>query len=297
MMIRTSLGLAVIAAVVAACSDTADPPVATTLQVNPQNVSVETWDTVRVTATVLDQRDRPYEGAVGSISWSTSAAGVATVQGGLIRGDQPGQATITAQALNLTPAQAQVAVEARTVSAQLSFDFSGHRAGSFAMSGSYALHQIDWSGDWGLTFFHAAFSAQDLEAQRRRPDGKVDYLLLWIDGGVGASGSYTAQAQLTHGMNLSTFEFESLYFGTGPLTLTTVSPRRLAGTFELEMLEVAEVGPGDFAPTGEQLDITSGVFDLPVVALPPDVADITTQAMAASVAAPAASRGLRLPRR
>lgn len=73
-----------------------DPPVATTINVSPSTSQLASLGaTVQLTATVLDQRGQPIANA--AVTWATSDAGVATVDGnGNVTAAANGAATITA---------------------------------------------------------------------------------------------------------------------------------------------------------------------------------------------------------
>lgn len=266
-MIRTILTVVVATAVLAACGDGTGPRVPTDVEVDPQTISMETSDTVRVQAVVVDQSGRAYtQMPTGyQITWSTSAPLVAEVEDGLIRALRPGQAIITARAGELPPAQVQVTVSARTVSAALSFSYSGHQNGTFAVETDFQLDEIDWYGDWAFTFYNPSYEDQDVWAQRERTDGKADWLVVYVSGAVTEPGTYLGEALLYYGFNIDTDETDALYWGEGTVTFTAVTERRMAGTFSMGMGEIVEVGENEWDFTGELLDLTAGTFDVPRV--------------------------------
>jgi hypothetical protein len=266
-MIRTCLTAVVATAVLAACGDGTGPRVPTEVEVDPQTISMETSDTVRVQAVVVDQSGHPYTQIPTGyqVTWSTSAPFVAEVEDGLIQALRPGQAIITVRAGDLAPAQIQVTVTPRTVSADVSFSYSGHQNGTFAVETDFQLNQIDWYGDWAFTFFNPDFEDQDVWAQRERTDGKVDWLVLYVSGAVTEPGTYLGGALLYYGFNVDTEDSDAVYEGEGTVTFTAVTDRRMAGTFSMEMGEIVEVGPDNWALTGELLDLTAGTFHVPLV--------------------------------
>jgi hypothetical protein len=98
-----------------ACGDGVEPIIPTTIEVSRTSVEVESGDTARVVATVLDQNGSPITLLPPglAITWTTSDGVVASVEEGVIRGHTPGGATIHARAGALPPA----AVEARVTPA------------------------------------------------------------------------------------------------------------------------------------------------------------------------------------
>jgi hypothetical protein len=266
-MIRTCLTVVVATAVLAACGDGTGPRVPTDLEVDPQTISMETSDTVRVQAVLVDQSGRAYTAIpMGyEITWSTSAPLVAGVEDGLIQALRPGQAIITARAGDLAPAQIQVTVGARTVSADVSFSYSGHQNGTFAIETDFQLDQIDWFGNWAFTFFNPDYEDQDVWAQRERTDGKVDWLEMFVSGVVTEPGTYLGEAVFYYGFDVNAGESDQVYAGEGTVTFTAVTGRRMAGTFSMEMGELVEVAPNEWEFTGELLDLNDGTFDVPLV--------------------------------
>jgi hypothetical protein len=266
-MIRTCLTVVVATAVLAACGDGTGPRVPTDIEVDPQTIAMETSDTVRAQAVLVDQSGRPYTTIpMGyEITWSTSAPLVAEVEDGLIQALRPGQAIITARAGALAPAQIQVTVGPRTVSADVSFSYSGHQNGMFAIDTDFQLDQIDWYGDWAFTFFNLEYEDQDVWAQSERTDGKVDWLVFYVSGAVTEPGTYLGEGLFYYGFNVNTGDSDAVYWGEGTVSVTAVTDRRMAGTFSMEMGEVVEVEPNVWEFTGEHLDLTAGTFDVPLV--------------------------------
>jgi hypothetical protein len=293
-MNRKLLTLVAAAALIAACQEGTEPRVPTAVQVDQQTVALEAWDTVSVQAVIVDQHGVAYTPPPSDhpITWSTSSAQVVTAANGLIRAIAPGQATVTAQASGLEPATITVTVTARTVTAQLGFDYSDHREGSFDLDVTYRLDQINWHGNWGFTSFNQQFSDQDLEGQLVRDDGKVDYLLIWVDGEVTSPGARPVDgAFFVFGYDLETEAAESIYLGDGSVNFATVAARQMTGTFALELQEVVEQN-GSYQPTGEWLDITSGTFELPVVVVPELPSGQDSQALMAAPGTPQRLRQL-----
>lgn len=85
-----------------ACKSSTDGPVATSLQITPSPVALASLGaTQQLTATVLDQNGDPMTNV--TVTWSSNAAGVATVSsGGLVAAVANGAATITASAGSLS---------------------------------------------------------------------------------------------------------------------------------------------------------------------------------------------------
>jgi hypothetical protein len=265
-MIRTILTVVVATAVLAACGDGTGPRIPTDVEVDPQTISMETSDTVRVQAVVVDQSGRAYTQIPTGyqISWSTSEPLVAEVEDGLIRALRPGQAIITARAGDLPPAQVQVTVTPRTVSAALSFSYSGHQNGTFAIATDFQLDQIDWYGDWAFNFFDYNEDEQNFWAQRERMDGKVDWLVIFVSG-MAEPGAHLGDGLFFYGFDVDTEVSDAVYYGEATVTFTGVTERRVVGTFSMDMGEMVEVEKDVWVFTGQLLDLTAGTFDVPVV--------------------------------
>jgi hypothetical protein len=304
-MIKKCVTVAAAVMLLGAC-DSTEPRVPTAVEVDQQNVSIETSDTLTLEATIVDQSGRPYlQMPTGyQITWSSSAHSIVSVSNGHIRGERPGQAIITAQAGDLEPAEVHVTVAVRTVTSEMSFQFSGHRNGTFVIDETFRLDQINWNGDWGFTWVtHEAddetgeiFTYQDVEAQRLRSDGKLDWIFWWAAQEIEAPGTFDAAGFFLYGFDPTDNSFETLYFGDGTVTFTSVASRQLAGTFSLGMGELNEADDyGSF--TGAVLDITSGVFSVPLVIDAEIEGDIAADGMIDLVDLPERLRQLRAARR
>src|SRR5262249_31938463 len=91
-------------AFLAACSDSAAPPVLTTLTVTLGTANIIPGQTSTVTASGKDQRDVDF--AAGTITWSSSATSVPTVHDtGVVTGVTAGTAVITATVGTVTGQQ------------------------------------------------------------------------------------------------------------------------------------------------------------------------------------------------
>lgn len=256
--------LAVLAGLVllAACESTS-PRVPASVQADRQSVTIPVGDTVRVQAVVLDQDGRAYDVPPDgfAITWSSSNAQVATVDGsGLITGVGAGQTTVLAQAGDLPPAQVQVQVEGTlnltngtfdlprlfaddpdelVVTAQIGFSYSGHRAGSFAVSETFQVGDISVGGSYAYTFHNIEFDDQDFIAWQRRGDGRLDYMEFYVEGGITAPGTYAVYL----GFILFGFdpvaetaeEFYLLEAQPGTVTVTAATEDNLVGTFSMTM--------------------------------------------------------------
>lgn len=249
----------ILALVVFAACDSTEPRVPTAIQVDHQTINMETGDTVRIEAVILDQRGRAYdvppEGH--TISWSSSAPGVATVQGGLVRGVGAGTATISASAGALTPAQVAVSVTARTVTMQLSFSYAGHRTGSLSVSVVSRVDQIDGDGSFAFSFYDFDFGSHDIFAQRRRTDGTYDIFWVWFEGDrITATGARTmSDGFIILGLDPQTDSWDAAYLlANGSTDFTTVTTRQMAGTFTATMAEL---------DSGATLTVSSGTFNVP----------------------------------
>jgi hypothetical protein len=298
-MIRTILTVVVATAVLAACGDGTGPRVPTDVEVDPQTISMETSDTVRVQAVVVDQSGRAYtQMPTGyQITWSTSAPLVAEVEDGLIRALRPGQAIITARAGDLPPAQVQVTVTARTVETALSFAYGGFQTGTFDVDATFRLDQLDWDGEWALSWLAdeddgsgTIVTYHDFQAQQVRSDAKVDWIWFWTVGEVTEAGTWEIDGGFfITGFDLFDESYEAIYGGTGMVNIAAVGDRRLAGTFAMDMLELDE----NDQPTGETLQMTSGTFDIPVVLIPEVSGSMAPDGTSGALEMPERLRSLR----
>jgi hypothetical protein len=252
-------------AVVVAC-DTTEPRVPTSVEVDRQTVTLQMDETVQVHATVLDQHGRAFDPAPQGfeVTWASTRPDVAAVTNGEIRGVAPGTATIRAAAGTLPPAEILVTVEpgrltisagtfnvpiltqaeweenattGRNVTSQLSFSYQGHRTGTVAISSTFMTDAIPWGGDWAVSIYDADWDDQDILAQRRRADGRFDFLWFWVDGRVTAPGTRSPDSGIFFvGYNVETDTAEGIYMVTGgSVSFASASATQLAGTFSLEL--------------------------------------------------------------
>jgi hypothetical protein len=284
-----------------ACGDGTGPRVPSAVEVEPQTVAMETSDTVTVQAVLVDQAGRPYATLPPGyeITWSSSAPLVADVENGLIQALRPGQAIITARAGELDPAPIQVTVSPRTVSTQAAFAYDGFQTGTFDVDATFRLDQLNWDGDWALSWVTVedGTTYQDFQAQQVRSDGKVDWFWFWTVGEVDATGAWTIDGgYFVTGFDLGDESVEAVYAGSGTVNITTVGDRRLGGTFAMELVELDR----DDQPTGETLDITGGSMSMPIVLVPEEVGgEVAAESMPGALEMPERLRSLRetLPRR
>jgi hypothetical protein len=105
------------ATVLIACSDGTQPRVPSSVQVSQTSVRMEDGESVTVTASLLDQNGSAFASPVEgfAISWSSSAPAIASVNQGVITGETPGQAIVTAKAGSLPGANINVQVDATSV--------------------------------------------------------------------------------------------------------------------------------------------------------------------------------------
>jgi hypothetical protein len=252
--------LALLTLLITACGDTTEPIVPTTLELSELALNLERFDTVRVTATLLDQHGSPFAAMpIGfEVTWSSSAPQVAEVDNGTVVAVSPGSATITARAGNLPPANLPVQVSRRTYQGQLSFEYSGHRSGSFVVSSSF---QFLPSGDpnaanVAFTNFNTEWEDQDIFAMRERDDGLSDVLWFWVDQAVSTTGTRPVSDGMLF-LGASPDAHEDLYWvSSGTVEFTAATARRLAGTFTMSL---------EHEQLDATLSVTDGAFDLPVV--------------------------------
>jgi hypothetical protein len=273
-----------------ACGDATEPRVPTGLELSETALNLERFDTVTLAATVLDQHGRAYaaisEGY--AITWSSSAPQIADVSEGTIVAASPGSATITARAGNLPPVKLPVQVVPRTYSGQLSFDYAGHRSGSFAVSSSFEFLASGNPNVASFAFatYEAEHDDQDFMAVSQRADGLFDALHFWVDQRVTTTGTRAvSDGMLFLGLGPAAVE-DAYWVSSGSVQITTVSDRRLVGTFTMS-LEHAEFGTA--------LNLTGGTFDLPEVPEAEFESSASVASLSASPAAGSASRGTISP--
>lgn len=115
--IRRYVGVAAATMLLNACSEATQPRVPTSVQVDRTSVQLEQGESVTVTATLLDQHGSAYTTPPPgyAITWASSAPSVASVNGGVITGESPGNAVVTATAGSLAAARIEVQVIALPV--------------------------------------------------------------------------------------------------------------------------------------------------------------------------------------
>jgi hypothetical protein len=258
-MIRKTLILLAAVAVVGAC-DSTEPRVPTAVEVNPTSLALESGDVVTATAVVLDQRGRAYDTPPQgfALTWTSTNQNVVTVNGGTITAVGSGQALVRVTAGSLPPAEIQVAVVARTLTAQLGFSYSGAQTGTFSVQSTFTTDEIGL-GNWAVTFYAVDDGEPftDAMAERVRTDGLVDFVWFWVEGHINTPGTRAAGALLFTGWDLDLDTVQNQYRATaGTAVHTSVTSSRMAGTFVFTMEDVQ---------SGAALDVTAGTFDLPLV--------------------------------
>lgn len=254
------LSVAAALLVAGACGDSTEPRVPTAVEVDQQNVSLETGGTAHVTARVVDQHgrafDTPPEGF--AITWSSGDPATASVTDGAITGVWHGTTVVTASAGGLPSAEVNVNVGVRTITTQMGFSFSGDRTGSFSVQETFPGNAIDWGGNWAFTVHNTEYGDQDVMAQRRRGDGLVDFIWFWIEGQVTSTGTRQPYGGfMLFGYDSATETWENEYGVTsGSVTFNSVTSTQLAGTFTLNLEE---------EDTNAPLSVTGGTFDLALV--------------------------------
>jgi hypothetical protein len=265
-MHRRTLVVLAAAAILGACDSGTEPRVPASVQVNQPSLSLAVGQSATVEAVILDQHGRAYDVPPPdfAITWTSTNPAVASVVGGVITGNQGGQATIRAQAGSLPPADVQVSVvstlfltdgtldipvldgdepDATVVSTRMGFTYSGHRSGTFLVDTTVALGVVDESVSFAYTFYNEQFDDQDLVAWQRRADGRLDYMEIYVDSPVSGTGTFEVYLGfLFLGWNPNTEDYENFYIledaPLGTLTVTSAAGGRLVGTFQLSM-EVA----------------------------------------------------------
>jgi len=257
---RKYLALAAAVALLGACDSTA-PRVPDAVQLPVESLNLLVGETTDLEAVILDQRGRAYDAPPTGfeIVWTSSDQTVATVQDGAITGVGSGEATITAQAGTLAPADVVVSVHGsldvagsfdlpviadddpgeREVRAQISFTYEGHRSGSVVLEETFVLDQLTNTDNFAYTFFNSEFEDQDFIVLQWRPDGTIDYMEFYVDGAITETGSYTAYLGfLVLGYDPQSDTSDAEYvldLHPGTVSVTAAEEGQLAGTFSFTM--------------------------------------------------------------
>jgi hypothetical protein len=274
-MHRRTLVVLAAAVILGACDSGTEPRVPASVQVDQPSLSLAVGQSATVEAVILDQHGRAYDVPPPdfAITWTSTNAAVASVVDGVITGNQGGQATIRAQAGALAAAEVQVVVHGTlfltdgrldvpiftfdepddtVVSTRMSFTYSGHRSGGFAVDTALALGFVDETVSFAFTFYNEEFDDQDFRAWQQRADGRLDYLEFYVDGPVTGPGTVTLYLGfLFLGWDPNTQTFENFYIleqDPGTLTITSIDGDRVTGTFELSMEVEVDVASALVAP-------------------------------------------------
>jgi hypothetical protein len=170
-----------------------------------------------------------------------------------------------------------------TLTAAFSFDYSGHRTGTFDASGSFVLSaetMFAQGARWVVTYYDYRWREQFFMAAEPRPDGWTNFLMCWSPGGrIAEPGTRLLECWLEIGTDFSAERrrwsdeqlVEDSYSswigsdrpadGSGRLTITEVTPLRLLGTFRITMHADYLHTLSDPGPTL----LAEGSFDMPIV--------------------------------
>jgi hypothetical protein len=145
--VRKLVPLLLIAAV--ACSDSTAPErVPTEIRIAQSSVQLNDGDTLRLAATVLDQKGEPLAALPGgaALAWSSSSPAVVAVSDGLLTALRPGMARVTAQA-GSAATSVEVAVRAVPTAAVLADGDAQRATVGTALLDSLAVRVVDRHGD------------------------------------------------------------------------------------------------------------------------------------------------------
>jgi hypothetical protein len=288
MMPRSPLVLTA-ALLLSACGDSTEPRVPATLEVEFTAVEVEVNDSTLVNVVVLDQFGRAFLAlpAGFEIDWHVQDPAIARVTNGYIVGLRTGSTAVTASATGIGPVEMAVDVVPSQLTGQLSFDYSGHASGTFAVSSGFSLDPVlgPTTGEWVVTFHDPDFDSHDVLAVRTRQDGSVDLAWFWVTGEVTTAGSHdVASGMLVLGYVAALNAAEGTYEVVGgSVNFTAVSSARMGGSFTLTLTDAG----------GNVLHATDGVFDAPVV---PVSSVLASSAPGVDAAVPAPATGAALLR-
>lgn len=272
------------AVLLAACDDSTEPSVPTTIHLQPAAVELEWGGSGEVTAEVMDQHGKRIDDWPQGfdLEWAIDDAAIAVVEGGIrtasIRstfGDG-GETILTVTADGIPAAQAAITALSApdTIAGELEFQYQGVHSGTFSMEGSWAFdHQNphvlgsrDYrhsQGGWVASHYDPEPDRHYIAATRVHANGWEDWYLISTAGRIVQPGTYEATGgRLYLGWrHVSTFsEVEGTYdhFGTGSLTITSAGPDHVTGTFDL-ILDDRSAEPW------AQVEIEEGHFSAPLL--------------------------------
>jgi hypothetical protein len=258
--------------VVAACSDSTEPRVPTTLELDRATLQLTVNESRTVAARIVDQNGNAFQQIPEGfeVQWSVDAGDVVQVDQGSVLGLAVGSAIVTAQAGGLPPAQVMVEVspDILDLSTEFRMDYAGAESGRFDIEAEFEFRLQDGpQGDeWAFAFYDLGFGSQDLVAERTRDDGRFDLFWVWAEGEpitmaetVEVSDGYMIFGVSDTWLDVTDFStWEGIYFvQEGAINFTHVTDDRMHGEFWFD-LEAS--GEGTLA-------VTNGNFDMPSLQL------------------------------
>lgn len=221
----------------ASCKITVETPV-TSVKVSPASVSMNIGETKTVTATVA-----PSNATKKTVTWSTSNAAIATVNGGTITGVAAGTATITAKTSNGKSATVAVTVNAPTPEPVV--------PATVAVS-------VDMST---LVIGETTKAYADVT-----PANAVDKTVTWVSGNeavasVDADGTITAK-----GTGTATISAATTNGKTGSVTVTVTNMKYTDSNINAAFVgnttyKVEGIGDGSFTINAEEIQKLHAAFD------------------------------------
>lgn len=257
---------ALLAVFVVACDGSTEPPVPTTIRLEPAAVELEWGGSAEVTAEILDQHGRRIEDWPQGfdLDWAIDDASIAVLDEGIrtssIRSRlmNGGGIILTVTAAGIPPAQAAITALSApdTIAGELGFRYEGNRAGTFAVEGEwpfdheapqivYSPEYLRGQGAWTVSYHNPAANYQTITARHLRTDGWEDRFAIQISGRIVQPGTYDVTAvslYLGWRMDPHLGDISSARYtqGSGSVTITSAGPDHVAGTFHLTLIDRSE---------------------------------------------------------
>lgn len=279
--IQLFCALVAVVVIVAACAESIEPRVPTTLVLDPSPVQME-WGlgTARITPEILDQHGVPFsiwpQGHL--LTWFVDDPEVVMVMGrndpfGNLRPAWGGQTILTATAGELPPIDVYVTVlpPPDTIAGEVRFQYAGDTSGSFVVSDTWPFDHrnpaffsrpayLEMWGERAASWYAADWGGQIIQADRRTTAGIEDRLYMYVEGRLAESGTHEVSVTLQLNYNTKGIQTASPYTGRGHMTVTSISDSRLSGRFSVGLSQLLNE-EGD----RNVIEIVDGRIDVPLL--------------------------------
>lgn len=261
-----------VAAALTACSDSTEPRVPTTLELDRATLQLTVNESRTINARIVDQNGNAFQQIPEGfqVQWSVDDASVAQVDQGAVLGLAVGSAIVTAQAGDLPTAQVMVEVSPDVLDlwTEFSMDYAGAESGIFEIETEFQFRiQGGPEGpEWAFAFYDLGFGSQDLVAERARDDGRFDLFWVWVEGDpiTTAETVEVSEGYMLFGVTDTWLEvsdisnWEGLYLvEEGAINFTQVTDDRMDGEFWFDLE----------GQDGGTIQVTNGNFDMPSLEL------------------------------